>query len=320
MDNAAPRLSVVIVTWNVARPLRACLLALRRGSLRAPDLQVIVVDNASDDDTCAIVEREFPEVELLRLPNACGYSAANNAGADLARGRWIALLNPDTEPAPFALERLVEFLDAHPGYGAAGPMLRLPTGSVQLEGGRRFPTLRDEVLSAIRFGRFDPLRQSAKSYLMPDWDHRSSRDVDVILGACIVMRRDLYQSLGGLDEGYSLCGEDVDLCRRVREAGLAIRYVAEAEVLHLVGASSRRAVVRSQVQSARSIARYYATWGGNAARVGYALIARGLLFPKLVLLSLYRFGFREAVPGESLRSNLRTCLELLRPLPGPARR
>jgi N-acetylglucosaminyl-diphospho-decaprenol L-rhamnosyltransferase len=320
VSSLAPRLSVVVVSWNVEGPLRACLLALRGGSIRESDLEIVVVDNASSDDTCAMVDREFPEVKLLRLPEAVGFSAANNAGAAIASGRHLALLNPDTEAAPRALETLVEVLEQEPGVGAAGPLLRLPSGAVQLEGGRRFPTLRDELLAAVRVGSFDPLRRSSSSYLMPDWDHRSSRDVDVLLGACIVLRRDLWDAVGGLDEGYLLCGEDVDLCRRVRERGLRIRYVADAEVLHLVGASTRRAVVRSQVSSARSIARYHATWSGRAARFGYALVARGILFPKLVALSLYRSAFRAASPGESLRSNLAACLDLYRPLPGPARR
>lgn len=314
-----PLLSVVIVAWNVPEVLEACLLALRDCRLNDHDFEIIVVDNASTDSMAPVASRH-PKVHWMKLPHRVGYSAANNLGASVASGRYLALLNPDTIPAPDSLPKLVEFLEAHPGHGAVGPLLRLPGGKVQLEGGRRFPKLFDEVLGALSCGRFDPLRSVRSSYLMPEWDHCTSRDVDVLLGACLVLRRDLFERLGGLDEGYALCGEDVDLCRRIREAGLEIRYHAEVEVIHARGASMRTAVVHSQVESVRSVGRYYATYGGRAARIGYLLIVRCVLFPKLVALSFWRCLRRLRAPGESLRANLAACVELLAPLPGPARR
>jgi hypothetical protein len=233
-----PRVSVVVLSWNTRALLAACLVSLRD----APDAatrQVIVVDNASADGSADMVARDFPEATLLRQPSNLGYTAGNNAGAACATGELLFLLNSDTELRPGALDALVAFLDGHPGHGACAPRLDRPDGTPQ-PSCKTFPTLRTAVFYDTVFDRWFPGNRVLPHYEMREFDHASTRDVEQPPGAALLVRRALFERLGGLDERMWLFYSDVDFCRRLHAAGHRIAYVAEARILHHEGQSTRQ--------------------------------------------------------------------------------
>ncbi len=227
------RLSVVILSWNTRELLAACLAALQRDEPH----EIIVVDNGSADGSADMVAREWPSVRLLRNADNRLYAEGNNQGARLATGRWLCLLNSDTEVRPGALARLVDFLETHPDYGGAAPKLLNRDGTVQ-RACTRLPTLVDPLIESTSLKSCPPGSWLNWWHHMGDFDHQSSRDVDQPPGACFLINREEYLALGGLDQTLSLFFNDVDLCRVLRTRGRRIRYLAEAEVMHHGGAST----------------------------------------------------------------------------------
>lgn len=234
----APELSVVVLSWNTRDLTLACLAALAADPARRRR-EIVVIDNGSDDGSADAIAAAYPEVALVRNADNRGYSGGNNQGAEVARGRWLCLLNSDTEVRPGALDAVVDFLEQNPGYGAAAPKLVNPDGSVQ-RACMRFPGLGVALCYDTVFGRFWPGRVVQDRYYMRDFDHLHSRDVDQPPGACFVIDRAEYLRGGGLDPSLWLFFNDVDLCRRLWKAGRRIRYVAEAEVVHHGGASTSK--------------------------------------------------------------------------------
>lgn len=231
-------LSIVVLSWNTQDLTLACLRALRADA-SARTRQVIVVDNGSADGSADAIAAAFPEVELIRNAENRLYAAANNQGARAARGKWLCILNSDTEVRPGALDRMVDFLERNPEYGAVGPMLTDPDGTAQ-KTCARFPGLVDALVDSTPLQRFPPGSWRFARTRMADFDHRSTRDVDQPPGACMVLAREEYLALGGLDERLSLFFNDVDLCKRLWAGGRKIRYLAEAEVVHVGGASTSK--------------------------------------------------------------------------------
>jgi len=228
--------SVVVLSWNTRELLEACLRSLR-AEARDVDLEVIVVDNASGDGSADLVARDFPEAVLLRNERNEGYAIGNNQGAARARAEYVLLLNSDTEVRAGAIGTLARFLDTHPGHGACAPRLERPDGTPQ-PSCKRFPTLLTAVFYDTVFDRWFPHNATLPRYEMRDFDHLSSRDVDQPPAAALLVRRALWERLGGFDPELWLFYNDVDFCRRLHADGHRIAYVAEARVLHHEGRST----------------------------------------------------------------------------------
>jgi N-acetylglucosaminyl-diphospho-decaprenol L-rhamnosyltransferase len=222
-----PTLSVVVLSWNTQALTLACLRALAAEAPRHAR-EVIVVDNGSHDGSATAIAAEFPQVRLLRNQQNVGYAAGNNQGAAVARGTFVCLLNSDTEVREGALDRCVDWLVEHSDYGAVAPRLSNTDGSVQ-RACMRFPGIAVALCFDTMFGKVWPGSRVEARYMMRDFDHLTSRDVDQPPGACFVVRRDEYAAGGGLDPELFLFFNDVDLCRRMWNAGRRIRYLAEAE-------------------------------------------------------------------------------------------
>jgi GT2 family glycosyltransferase len=231
-------LSIVVLSWNTRELTLACLGALARDTAAGPR-EVVVIDNASEDGSAEAIAAAFPDVRLVRNAQNAGYARGNNQGVALAQGAFVLLLNSDTEVRPGAVDRLVAFLKAHPGHGAVGPKLVNPDGSVQ-KACQRFPGLLTALCFDTWIGRLWPGTLVERRYHYRDFDHLGSRDVEQPPGACFLMRTAEYRELGGFDEGLWLFFNDVDLCRRIWRRGRRIHYLAEAEVLHHGGASTKR--------------------------------------------------------------------------------
>ncbi|MBC8447648.1 MAG: glycosyltransferase family 2 protein [Chloroflexi bacterium] len=249
-------LSVIIVNYNTASLLRACLSALRQHPLRRGSMDVWVVDNGSQDDSAAMVGEQFPEVHLLANEVNRGFAAANNQAIRLSQGRYVLLLNPDTEVFPGTLDEMLRFMDEHPQAGVVGAQLLNPDGSVQTSC-RAFPTLWAVFLRGSGLSRFFPRSRALRQYLMEDGDHGQTQEVDWLLGACLWMRRRTLDEVGWLDEGFFLYYEDIDWCYRARQAGWQIYYLPSARILHRHQRESARGINKLTWVHVRSIIRLF---------------------------------------------------------------
>lgn len=235
-----PHVSIVVLSWNTKDLLANCLNALARD----PDhrrWEVLVVDNASGDGSADLVAEQFPWVKLIRNTANLLYSEGNNIGARAACGTYLCLLNSDTEVFPGAITMLADYLSTHSDCGAVSPQLLWPDGRIQHEC-KRLLRLRDVFASMPGIRRLPWSRKVRQHATMDDFDHTTSRDVDQPPGACMMMRREEYLTLGGLDPRLSLFFNDVDLCQRLLRNQRRIYYLAEAKVYHHHGASTKKKV------------------------------------------------------------------------------
>jgi GT2 family glycosyltransferase len=233
----AKDLSILIVTYN-SRPLIGTLLAGLARQLDGLDAEVVLVDNASHDGTADAVAEHHPWVRLVRSAQNLGFAAGNNLAARHATGRVLLLLNPDALPARGCVARGLALMDSDPGVGLAGARLLADDGATQ-PSARMFPSLMQEaiVLSGLAarfpksrwFGRLD------RTWANP----ASAAPVDWVPGAFALVRRDLFDQLGGFDERFFLYYEEVDLCRRIHAAGYRVQYWPELRVQHIGGVSAR---------------------------------------------------------------------------------
>ena len=229
-------LSVIVVYYRSPRAMRACLAALP-AALSGLTAEVLVVDNASGDGMADEIRRAHPAVRVFENTENVGFARGVNRGLGEARGRCLALLNPDTIVEPGAFAALVAHLDADPGVGAVGPKIVDPDGTLQLSC-RRFPTHWTGLFNRYSLlTRLFPANPWSRDYLMLDFDHATTRAVDWISGACLVTRREVIDRVGPMDEAFFLFNEDVDWCRRMHLAGYAVHYLPAVSCMHEIGAS-----------------------------------------------------------------------------------
>ncbi|RVU21737.1 glycosyltransferase family 2 protein [Methylobacterium oryzihabitans] len=224
----APRLDVVIVNWNSGDLLRACLASLD-ASRDAEALRVVVVDNASTDDSLADLPASRHDLVVLRNRDNLGFGRACNLGAATGRAPAILFLNPDTRVEPDSLWTALAALDGDMRVGVVGAQLRDADGSIQRSCARE-PTAASLLWQALSLDRILPW--VFPPHFMREWDHARSRSVDQVMGAFLMIERRLFDTLGGFDEDFFVYYEDVDLCTRVRTLGFRVRHVAEAPVWH----------------------------------------------------------------------------------------
>ena len=244
-------------------------------------VEIIVVDNASEDGSSEMVLREFSEVRLLQNTENLGFAAANNQAVETASGRYLLLLNSDTELQAGALTEMLDALESNPSLGIAGARLLNSDGSLQ-ESCTRAPTpLRD----AMHLAHLDGLG-AGLYYRMNDWTEAAPKDVDCVMGAALMLSRETWDQAGGLDEGYFMYSEEVELCERVRQAGKRISWLPSARVIHHGGASSERVADEMFVMLYSSKLRFYrrnrAAW--QATLMKLVLLVASL--PRFVLGSL----------------------------------
>lgn len=250
------RLSIIIVNWNTRDLLQACLRSLQ-GCLDNPACEVIVVDNASIDGSPEMVAAEFPAARLIRMAHNLGFSRGNNAGIRLARGRYILLLNSDTEVLGDALWKMCGHMDQNPRVGALGARLLNPDGSLQMSC-RSFPSYKTALFHRkALLTKLFPGNRFSRQYLMSGADHRYRMEVDWVIGACLMTRRETIDDVGLLDEDFFMYAEDVDWCYRMHKAGWVVEYFPEAEVMHHYEKSTSKAPFRMHTARHRSMWRFY---------------------------------------------------------------
>ena len=247
--------SVIIVNWNAGAVLEACLSSLPAalGSLTS---EIWVVDNASTDGSPAMVRAGFPEVKLLANTVNSGFAAANNQAASQASGRFFLLLNPDTSAPPGSLEQLLRFAETQPAIGCVGPRLIHADGRYQRSAWFGFPGLGMAIMDALYLWKIPWLPVTRRIELDPQ-RLAGPVEVDHLLGACLLIRRETWEQVGGLDEAFFLFFEETEWCYRARQAGWKIVYQPAVSVTHLGEHSVNQNPMRSLPQFYRSFGRFY---------------------------------------------------------------
>ncbi len=264
-------LSIVIVSFNTREVLRRCLNTLATEAKQL-SVEVLVVDNASRDGSIEMVASEFPHVRVLQAGGNLGFAAANNLAFPVAQGKYLVLLNSDAFLLPGALEKAIAHMEERPETGLAGGRLIGEDGSWQ-PSARQFPSLLNDFMS---FSGLAHRYQKSRFWGRADrtWaDPLEETDTDWVPGAFSIIRASVLQQVGGFDDSFFLYYEEVDLCRRIKAAGYAIRYFPDVVVVHLGGESSKSMenAVRSRVGAQLALWRlrsgylYYRKHHGSAA-------------------------------------------------------
>lgn len=229
-------LSVVVVSWNTREVLHGCLERVAR---HLPGAELVVVDNGSGDGSAEMVAERFPGAVLVRNADNLGFGAAANQGMRAASAPDLLLLNSDAYLVDESLLKLVPRLRREPDVGLVGPRILLESGELQ-RSARRFPSVGRLLLSELYLHRLLPRPAAAERLLGSYWAHDVEHEADWLVGACLLLRREVFEATGGFDPSIFLYGEEVEWCRRVRAAGWRILFSPEAQVLHLNHKSADR--------------------------------------------------------------------------------
>jgi GT2 family glycosyltransferase len=272
------KLSVVIICWNDLRVIRDCLRSIYEGT-HATDFEVIISDNGSVDDSIEFVRKHYPQVRIVENQQNLGFARGNNAGIRASRGEYVLILNPDTIIHDGAFDRLIEFADRHPEAGAFGCRVLNPDGTYQVSA-RLFPTIWRYWVSALGLSKLSSLFVYEE---YPRWRGDTERSVDWQSGCCVMFRAGLLKNLGGFDEQFFYHFEEVDLCRRVWNAGRPILFTPQAVITHLGGQS----VGRLSVSRSRNIVAVIVTSTSTSApaRRGVAGVSRSPRFECVSLVT-----------------------------------
>lgn len=287
MNQDAVELSIIIVSWNVATFLEACLRSIEQNASEVNGEEVIVVDNASTDNSVEMVQRLFPAVQLVCNQANNGFAFANNQAFQQARGRYLMLLNPDTVVRPGAFRNLINYLEQNTHVGLAGAQLILENGEIQLYSARRLPTLVSELLLvALPGGRLPMFGKFLEQKLAFPYDYDRTQEVESVSGAALMIRRIALIQIGFLDHQFFHCGEDVEWCHRARRSGWQVAYVHDARITHFSGQSSLRNIKETTVNAILSIHYYFQRAFGSRHAIVYMLIMR-LVYSPWIMIATY---------------------------------
>lgn len=232
-------LSIIIVNYNVKAFLQNCLSSILRSTEKI-NSEIIVVDNASDDGSVELIKKNFPQVKLIESKINLGFSRANNLGLQVAQGRYICLINPDTIVEESTFHEMIKFMNEHPEVGLAGCKILNPDGTFQLACRRSFPTPWVAFTKIVGLSKFFPKSKIFARYNLTYLDENQSYEVDAVSGSFMFLRREVYEKIGGLDETFFMYGEDLDYCYRVKKAGFQVYYVHTTQIIHFKGESTKR--------------------------------------------------------------------------------
>jgi GT2 family glycosyltransferase len=256
--------SIIIVNWNTVDILRGCLSSVY---LQTHDIsyELLVVDNASSDGSAEMVKQEFPQVTLIANAENRGFAAANNQGMQIATGRYVLLLNPDTIILDGAIQKSVEFADKYPDIGVLGCQVWLNDHEIQ-KTCFAFPTIWGALVQETGLLRMFPHSRIFGRAYYGWWDRKSQMDVDVVSGMFMLVRQEAIQEVGLMDEDYFVYAEETDWCYRFWKAGWRCVFTPVARIIHLDGGSksTERISVKMFVQHQKSLLIFYKKQQGRA--------------------------------------------------------
>ena len=232
-------LSIIIVNYNTKQLTLDCIASVYASSTTY-SYEIILVDNHSSDATVEAVEQQFPNVKIIRNLTNTGFAKANNQGMQIASGRYILLLNSDTIVQPDTFQTMLRYMDEHPETGASGCKVILPGGSLDKACKRGFPTPSASFYYAFGISKLFPKNPRLNQYQLGHLDPNESYPVDCLVGAFMLVRSEVIQEIGGLDETFFMYGEDIDWCYRIKQAGWGIYYYPHTYIVHYKGGSAKR--------------------------------------------------------------------------------
>ena len=232
-------LSIIIINYNVKEFLLNLLDSLRK-AVKNISTEIIIVDNASDDGSVEILREKFPNIKLIANKKNVGFGSANNQALQVAKGKYFLLINPDAIVREDTLVKMLEFFDKTPQVGIAGCKVLNPDGSLQLACRRGFPGPWTSFTKVMGLSKLFPKSRLFARYNLTYLNENQTYEVDAISGAFMMMRKEVYEKIGGFDQQYFMYGEDLDLCYRVQKSGYKVYYVHNTEIIHYKGESTKR--------------------------------------------------------------------------------
>jgi len=224
-------LSIVILNYKTKGLVKQCIRNVKVATSDL-DYEIIVVDNGSNDGIEEMISENFPEVKFVQTGKNLGFAAGNNAGIKKSQGDYIMLLTPDVTVLNHSIEKMVRFMKDNSQVGIAGPKLINPDGSYQISC-RTFQTPRIILYRRTPLGKLPFAKRELDKHLMKDFDHSINKEVDWVMGACMIVNRQSMEKVGLLDERFFFYVEDMDWCRRFWMNEFKVYYIADAEMVHL---------------------------------------------------------------------------------------
>lgn len=308
-----PTLSIIIVSWNTRDILRDCLESVY-ANLSGLDCEVLVIDNASSDGSPQMVETQFPQAALVKNPDNRGFAAANNQGMKLAKGSYILLLNSDTIVLGDVLSRTVAFAGAHPEAAVIGCRVLNPDRSLQPTC-FMYPSVLNLLIATAYLNKLLPGNRFFGREAMTWWDRTDERDVEVVTGCFMLVRREAIDRVGPMDEEYFMYGEETDWCWRFRQAGWRLMFTPVGEIIHLGGQSTAKVKPKMVLQLRSGLLQFFrkcrtrpayaaacllvALWFGVRVPLWglKALVSRGDRAGSFVMMRTYARGFLRSFGG-----------------------
>lgn len=311
-------LSIIIVNYNVKEFLQNCIHSIQKATKNITS-EIIVVDNASDDGSVELLQSQFPEVKLFVNNKNLGFSAANNIGLQYSTGKHLLLLNPDTIVEENTFDTLIDFFNTNPDAGLAGCKILNPDGTLQLACRRSFPGPWTSFCKVTGLSSLFPKSKIFARYNLTYLDENKTYEVDAISGSFMMMKREVFEKIGGLDEIFFMYGEDLDWCYRVQKAGYKVYYVHSTQIIHYKGESTKRSsldetklfynamhlFVKKHLATSFIVEIILRT--AIMARELIAFIARGKLILFSLFLDIITFNL-SLLLAENLYSNFKTWL------------
>ena len=269
------QVSIVIVSWNSRKFIEPCLNSIL--NQKGVNSEIILIDNHSQDRTAEFVQQNFPQVKVISNAENLLYAAACNQGIKISNGDSILHLNPDTELQPDCLEKMARYLNANPGTAALGPQMITPQGEIQ-PSCRRFPGYLTLLWEFAGLSRLFPTHPVFGSWRMGDFNFKEICEVDQPMGSALLVRKEVMEKMGGMDEGFPLFFNDVDLCYRIKNSGGKIIFFPEARVVHHVGASTGRRKIAKIYYSHSGFAKYLRKHHSDGLKYLVFIVATAALF------------------------------------------
>jgi GT2 family glycosyltransferase len=280
-------LTIIIVSWNVEKVLVECLESIYQ-NLKDISFEIIVVDNNSSDNTRNAIHSSFPDITLIENSRNVGFAPANNQAIPLSQGRYILLLNPDTLIIGNAIQQMIHYAESHPAVGLVGPRLESSNGEIQYVSGRSFSTPLTYLWYMSFLGQIFPKNKTFGKLYMTYWDHTSSKELDVITGAAMLIPRQTLLDVGILDETYPMYLEDTDYCYRVHKAGKKVYYLAESRIVHYGGQSSKQAFLDTKLMILEAHRLFYWRYSGRVKARIFKLVVISVGIIRLPVLSMVK--------------------------------
>jgi hypothetical protein len=283
-------LSIIIINWNTKDLLKNCLESISEYTSNL-DYEILVVDNASSDDSVEMIEKEFPQVRLIKNEEDFGFARANNQAIKESKGRYILLLNPDTQILNNgALEKMIGFMENNKKVGILGPKTVAKDGSLQISC-YRFDSLSTLLSTNVFFNKL------GKGNTYKKFDFNQTKKVDMIMGGCLLTKREVIEDIGLLDENFFLCSEDADWCLRAKKKGWEVVYYPTVEIIHIGAANYEKMSKEEREEFDREayksrIKFFKKHFSKVEAKVMSALLFIGALLRLIILFFLIYFNLK----------------------------